>query len=52
MLFLFKLNTDIELKLFLIFQWMYIIPGVLIVILSSATNPEAGGPGGGAAPRQ
>lgn len=31
---------------------MYIVPALIFVILSSATNPEAGGAAGGSAQRQ
>lgn len=29
-----------------IFQWMFIVPGLILFVLMSAQNPE-GGPGGG-----
>ncbi|XP_076761522.1 ER membrane protein complex subunit 10 [Xylocopa sonorina] len=31
--------------------WMYIVPALIFVVLSSATNPEAGGAGGGSTQR-
>ncbi|XP_017893178.1 ER membrane protein complex subunit 10 [Ceratina calcarata] len=37
---------------FLARYWMYIVPALIFVVLSSATNPEAGGAAGGSAQRQ
>lgn len=37
---------------FLIFQWMYIVPALIFVLLTSATNPEGAGGGSGSGQRQ
>ncbi|XP_015605581.1 ER membrane protein complex subunit 10 [Cephus cinctus] len=37
---------------FLAKYWMYIVPAVIFVVLTSATNPEAAGGGGGGGQRQ
>jgi hypothetical protein len=33
--------------MFLLFQWMYIVPVVIFVVLSGASNPDGGAAGGG-----